>query len=444
MTLFGTDGIRGRYGESPLNDSSIRKIGLAISRSFNDNSIKKVYIAHDGRESCESILRNLIMGICSDRSYEIIYLDLFPTPALTYLLSENDLSDAIGIEITASHNPYHDNGIKIFDKLGYKIKIDQEVEIENIVYEQIDIKNTTNPNISSNNLSRNIYIDFISKLISKHAKTLHKLNIAVDSANGAMSNVITAVKWPDNISITMFNNSPNGKNINQQCGAVYPEYLSSVISKHNKNNDSNYIDFGVCLDGDGDRALIIDSSGNILDGDDLLYLFALHSKGNKRIVGTVMTNYGIRDGLEKEGFDFFETDVGDKNVLESILNNKAYIGAESSGHIIHTDTARIPIGDGLVTMIKFIHLLLDANKSIDEIYPISLKIPSKLINIDSSSQNDFLKKNQLIISKVEEKLNNDGRIFIRKSGTQSLIRILIEHKSIHVLNDAEKLIKSIK
>ncbi len=444
MTLFGTDGIRGRYGESPLNDSSIRKIGLAISRSFNDNSIKKVYIAHDGRESCESILRNLIIGICSDRSYEIIYLDLFPTPALTYLLSENDLSDAIGIEITASHNPYHDNGIKIFDKSGYKIKIDQEVEIENIVYEQIDIKNNTNPNISLNNLSRNIYIDFISKLILKHAETLHKLNIAVDSANGAMSNVITAVKWPDNISITMFNNSPNGKNINQQCGAVHPEYLSSVISKHNKNNDSNYIDFGVCLDGDGDRALIIDSSGNILDGDDLLYLFALHSKGNKRVVGTVMTNYGIRDGLEKEGFDFFETDVGDKNVLESILNYKAYIGAESSGHIIHTDIARIPIGDGLVTMIKFIHLLLDANKSIDEIYPISLKIPSKLINIDSTSQNDFLKKNQLMISKVEEKLNNDGRIFIRKSGTQSLIRILIEHKSIHVLNDAEKLIKSIK
>ena len=444
MTLFGTDGIRGRYGESPLNDSSVRKIGLAISRSFNDNSIKKVYIAHDGRESCESILRNLIIGICSDRSYEIIFLDLFPTPALTYLLSENDHSDAIGIEITASHNPYHDNGIKIFDKLGYKIKIDQEVEIENIVHGQIHIKNNTNPNIPSNNLSRNIYIDFISKLILKHAKTSHKLNIAVDSANGAMSNVITAVKWPNNISITMFNNSPNGKNINQQCGAVYPEYLSSVISKHNKNNDSNYIDFGVCFDGDGDRALIIDSSGNVLDGDDLLYLFALHSKGNKRVVGTVMTNYGIRDGLEKEGFDFFETDVGDKNVLESILNNKAYIGAESSGHIIHTDIARIPIGDGLVTMIKFIHLLLDANKSINEIYPISLKIPSKLINIDSSSQNDFLKKNQLIISKVEEKLNNDGRIFIRKSGTQSLIRILIEHKSIHVLNDAEKLIKSIK
>ena len=444
MSLFGTDGIRGRYGESPLNDSTIRKIGLAISRSFNDNNIKKVYIAHDGRESCESILRNLIIGICSDRSYEIIFLDLFPTPALTYLLSENDLSDAIGIEITASHNPYHDNGIKIFDKLGYKIKIDQEVEIENIVHGQIHIKNNTNPNIPSNNLSRNIYIDFISKLILKHAKTSHKLNIAVDSANGAMSNVITAVKWPNNISITMFNNSPNGKNINQQCGAVYPEYLSSVISKHNKNNDSNYIDFGVCFDGDGDRALIIDSSGNVLDGDDLLYLFALHSKGNKRVVGTVMTNYGIRDGLEKEGFDFFETDVGDKNVLESILNNKAYIGAESSGHIIHTDIARIPIGDGLVTMIKFIHLLLDANKSINEIYPISLKIPSKLINIDSSSQNDFLKKNQLIISKVEEKLNNDGRIFIRKSGTQSLIRILIEHKSIHVLNDAEKLIKSIK
>ena len=156
---------------------------------------------------------------------------------------------------------------------------------------------------------------------------MHKLNIAVDSANGAMSNVITAVKWPDNISITMFNNSPNGKNINQQCGAVHPEYLSSVISKHNKNNDSNYIDFGVCLDGDGDRALIIDSSGNILDGDDLLYLFALHSKGNKRVVGNSSDKLRYQRWTRKRGFDFFETDVGDKNVLESILNYKACIGA---------------------------------------------------------------------------------------------------------------------
>jgi len=240
------------------------------------------------------------------------------------------------------------------------------------------------------------------------------------------------------------NNSPNGKNINSKCGAVHPEYLSNKIREFNEKNQSDYINFGVCFDGDGDRAIIIGPSGDILDGDDLLYLFSLSSKNNKKVVGTVMTNFGIRKSLKINGIDFLETDVGDKNVLESVMHNQAFIGAESSGHIIHTNAARIPIGDGLITLIKFIHLQFDLNKNLEEIYPITLKIPSKLINIECKSPDDFLKEYKINFTKVENILGKDGRLLVRKSGTQSLVRVLIEHKSYDVLNQAEELINSIK
>ena len=156
-----------------------------------------------------------------------------------------------------------------------------------------------------------------------------------------------------------------------------------------------------------------------------------------------MTNFGIRESLKINGIDFLETDVGDKNVLESVIDNQAYIGAESSGHIIHTNTASIPIGDGLISLIKLIHLQFSLNKNIEEIYPNTLKIPSKLINIESKSPDKFLSENNNF-TKVENILGNNGRILVRKSGTQSLVRVLIEHKSNDVLNEAEELINSIK
>jgi len=443
MALFGTDGIRGRYGEYPLDDSTISNIGYAISRSFNDKTIKKIFIAHDGRESSNILCQKIIEGIFCDREYQIIFLGLFPTPALTFILSQNSNLDAIGIEITASHNPYSDNGIKVFDKLGFKITFEQEAMIEKILGDQSHNVNKTEFDFLINNSARELYIKFISELIHSKNKLSHKLRIAVDCANGAMSNIISEIQWPENISLTQFNHSPDGKNINHQCGAVHPEYLLNVILESKDRQKSDYFDFGVCFDGDGDRAIIVSNSGNILDGDDLLYLFSFNSKENTKVVGTVMTNYGIRKSLEKNGIDFLETDVGDKNVLQSIINNHALIGAESSGHIIHTNIAGIPIGDGLVTMIKFIHLLHDYDNNINVIYPSSLKIPSKLINIESMSPADFLKKNQLIFSKVEKILENNGRILVRKSGTQPLIRVLIEHESSQILRDAEKIIKSI-
>lgn len=442
MNLFGTDGIRGKYGNYPLDDSFIQKIGFALSKFFNGN-IKRILICQDGRESSLQIITKLLEGILSDRQYEIKYLGIFPTPSIPIILSENDKRDTVGIIITASHNPYTDNGIKIFNGNGLKLSQDEELQIEKNIPETISIKPDISIQMVQDDSYRDIYSNKITEIFNSKKKSSHKLNIAVDCANGAMSEVISTINFTNNININIFNNSPNGSNINDRCGAVCPEQLSEIISNYNKNNEKNSIDFGICFDGDGDRAVIINSVGEILDGDDLLYLFSIYTNDIKKVVGTVMTNFGIRKNLSLNGIKFIETDVGDKNVLEAVMKNNCLIGTESSGHIVRNDITQIPIGDALVTLIKFIHLLYDIDKNIYEVYPKRLKVPSMLINIETSSPDILIKNNKSKFTKVEKILQKDGRILIRKSGTQSMIRILIEHESEELLQEAKKVIDTL-
>ena len=442
MNLFGTDGIRGKYGNYPLDDSFIQKIGFALSKFFNGN-IKRILICQDGRESSLQIITKLLEGILSDRQYEIKYLGIFPTPSIPIILSENDKRDTVGIIITASHNPYTDNGIKIFNGNGLKLSQDEELQIEKNIPETISIKPDISIQMVQDDSYRDIYSNKITEIFNSKKKSSHKLNIAVDCANGAMSEVISTINFTNNININIFNNSPNGSNINDRCGAVCPEQLSEIISNYNKNNEKNSIDFGICFDGDGDRAVIINSVGEILDGDDLLYLFSIYTNDIKKVVGTVMTNFGIRKNLSLNGIKFIETDVGDKNVLEAVMKNNCLIGTESSGHIVRNDITQIPIGDALVTLIKFIHLLYDIDKNIYEVYPKRLKVPSMLINIETSSPDILINNNKSKFTKVEKILQKDGRILIRTSGTQSMIRILIEHESEELLQEAKKVIDTL-
>ncbi len=442
MKLFGTDGIRNEYGSFPLDTQTIIKIGSALAKTL-DSKIKKILIAHDGRESCNLIYENLVKGVNFHSKYEIIFLDLLPTPAVSYILSNNKDNDAYGIEITASHNPYTDNGIKIFNNYGFKISSSHEDEIERLVDNQDEEIDNSSIECSSGNSLRVSYINFISKIFPNKDNPKQSLKIAVDCANGAISNIINDLNIPENMSLVLLNNTPNGRNINNNCGAVYPEFLSNFIRESNTEKTSQNFDFGMCFDGDGDRAILVDNLGNILDGDDLLYIFALYSGEINKVVGTVMTNYGIRKNLERIGIDFIETDVGDKNVLQAVLENNAFIGSESSGHIIHTDTGTIPIGDGLITMAKIINLVSEKKKSVSELYPMSKKIPSILINIETLSADKYIETNESIFTKVKKMLGNSGRIFVRKSGTQQLVRILIEHESEQILSIVEKEIREI-
>ena len=444
MKLFGTDGIRGKYGVFPMDNLTVRKIGAVISEIYTQR-ISKFFIAHDGRSSHKIIYEELLKGILSSKNSEIIFLDLLPTPSISYILSERVKNNAMGIQITASHNPYTDNGLKIFNSSGYKISLSEE----KIIQEKLELIDNVNNKINISVIKDQQYIDeyinFLSNYSNKYLDDSKNLNIAIDCANGASSKVIKSIRLPPNISLTIFNDKPNGKNINDKCGAVYPEYLSKVIIQNNKNitsSDSGWIDFGMTFDGDGDRSLLISESGRIIDGDEILFILSKNCN-EKSLVGTSMTNFGIRMSLENIGHKFLETDVGDKYVLDAILNNNAFMGSESSGHVIHTDACKIPLGDAMITLIKIIHAIQLSDMSIDKIYPKSLKVPSKLINIETSNPKEFINYNYLNFKKLEELLSENGRIFVRESGTQSMVRILIEHKSLDILENAEKIIESI-
>ncbi len=444
MKLFGTDGIRGKFGDFPLDKSTIRKIGVALSETYSKN-IRKFFIAHDGRSSHKIIYEELLKGILSSRNFEIIFLDLLPTPSMPYILSERTEKDSMGIQITASHNPYTDNGLKIFNSDGYKISHNEENKITQILASIRDVNKKINGPISKNQLYVDDYTNYLTLFSNQYLDNSKKLNVAIDCANGALSGIIKSIKFPKNISLTIFNNNPSGMNINHNCGAVHPDYLSKVIIQKNKNScssDNEWIDFGMTFDGDGDRAILISETGRIIDGDEILYILC-RSGIKKVLVGTSMTNFGIRTSLEKIGHKFIETDVGDKYVLEAILNNNAFMGSESSGHVIHTDACKIPIGDAMITLMKMIYILQLNKTSVNEIYPKSLKIPSKLINIKTTNSKEFIENNHSNFKKIEELLSEDGRILVRESGTQPMVRILIEHKLSDTLKNAEKLVKSL-
>jgi phosphoglucosamine mutase len=446
MKLFGTDGVRGTYGNFPMDNTTIKKIGFALSKIL-DKNIKNIYIAHDGRESFELVYKNLLEGIFFEKAYSIKYIGMLPTPALPFILSNNISKDSIGIQITASHNPYYDNGIKIFDYNGSKISIDKEKAIEEIVNSQDNFQNKIICDFNVDQLSVDLYINYLSEELTKNIKFKKKLNIALDCSNGAVSNIFKSLTVPKNVSFILLNCSPNGKNINYNCGAVYPENLSQFIKDTNGNynkNNNEWIDFGIAFDGDGDRTILISDSGKIIDGDEILYILSTYNfPSTSTIVGTVMTNYGIRTSLDKLGYNFIETAVGDKNVLEGIIQHNAKIGSESSGHVIHTDSNIIPIGDAIITLIRIIHLLEASNSTIEQLYPKSLKIPSELINITATDKESWIKNNFTNIKKVEEILNEDGRILIRESGTQPLLRILIEHRSENTLSKVKEIINNI-
>lgn len=444
MKLFGTDGIRGTFGIYPLDEATIRKIGSTIS-SIYSKKINKIFIAHDGRLSHEVIGKNLIEGILSTSDIEIIFLDLLPTPSIPYILSERDEEDAMGIQITASHNPYMDNGLKIFNSDGFKISSIEEDKIEEILYSIEEVKYTNDLTVIKNSSYTDSYVKYLSNTFDHFVDKSKKIHIALDCANGALSKIIKTLNLHKNISFSIFNDNPNGKNINDNCGAVYPEYLSNTITQRNKEidiTDDEWIDFGITFDGDGDRAILISESGRVIDGDEILFILS-GTETSEILVGTNMTNFGIRESIEKKGHSFIETNVGDKFLLDAILKNNAYMGSESSGHIIHTDVCKIPIGDAMITLIKIIHTLQFQNLSVDEYYPKSLKIPSKLFNIETKDPTELIENNHSKFEKVREILSEDGRILVRESGTQSMVRILIEHKSPDILDKAEEIIKRI-
>ena len=446
MKIFGTDGIRGKVGEYPITTSIIKKLAYAFADTIFQGKKGLIYIGNDGRES-SSIIQNAIFSGISHQGSKCCVVGLLPTPAMSLCLNKLNKELVAGIQITASHNPYDDNGMKFFDKDGLKINNTTEKNIEKIHVSVDEIPDCTDKPQNNHEIFKTMYSDIINKYIGKKIDyTLgknNKLNIFIDCANGSTSKLINRIFNNSIFTVTSIFDEPDGKNINHNCGATNPKVIQDfiksfnsieAISKSNKQKKIK-IDLGVALDGDGDRAIFVSPDGEIVNGDDVLYILTKYNKQKnnirKPVVGTVMTNYGIQDLYKKIDIKFIEAQVGDKNVVEEMIKNDAYIGGESSGHIIINDFENLYVGDGLITMINLISALISFEQPLSELKKEIKPIPSKLVNIRVKDKSGFIndQQNRKVIKELKNKINNRGRIIVRPSGTEELIRLLIEHEN---------------
>lgn len=409
MKYFGTDGIRGKAYEDLTLDLA-KKVGESLSLL----NVNKLVIGMDTRESSKPIKKSLIDGALSV-GIDVYDLDVIPTPAL---ILESYFRKSLGVMITASHNPYYDNGIKIV-KFGYKIDDIDKNMIEDYLDGILTFAHRIDGKLETDN---NSYLDYLSKNIIRT-----NLNVVIDSANGATSNYTHIFDKMCNAKYIAKN--PDGKNINDNCGATHLEYL--------KNNMNNH-DLGIAFDGDGDRIMVVDDKLNTVDGDILIYLFTKwfikHDLLKKRaVVLTVMSNLGIINMLNDIDIDTIITSVGDQNVLDSMKKNNITIGGENSGHII---TPLSITGDGMLNAIILLTILAEENKKLSDLISEIKLYPSKTINIkvkDKSIINNDIINSE--VKRLEKEFGKYGKIILRASGTESLIRVTVMNIDKKVTND---------
>ena len=425
-SIFGTDGIRGRVGSEPVTPMSLVKIGYCFAKEMFGNDKGIVIIGHDGRESSDMIIKNLSVGISAQGS-EVQNSGLISTPALAVYLNIKSIESIVGIQVTASHNNYRDNGMKFFNHTGIKISQINESNINSLFY-NLESNNYQDVIIRKSDISiKETYLEFIKNYISTKLpillKSSKKLFVIFDCANGALSDSINEILDILPIKYSLHNTKPDGKNINDNCGSTKINYICDVIYDLNcKKSES--IDLGVSFDGDGDRVIFL-----------LSQYLSESTSYSKIVVGTFMTNYGIRNLYKIKNINFLETEVGDKYVLEEIKKNNAIIGGESSGHII-INNDNLLLGDGIITFLHILEMLLNQNKKLGDYREIINKLPSKLINIRVQDKESTLssKYNQDLIKKINNSIGHEGRILVRASGTEDLIRVLVEHSDVKQLN----------
>ena len=435
--LFGTDGVRGVAGVE-LTSNLAMEIGKAAAYVLTRNKDNvKVIIGNDGRESSDMLVAALKAGLYS-LGVSVLDVQLIPTPAISYLVEYYKM-DA-GIMVTASHNSYEYNGIKIFDSNGYKLPDEVEDEIEKCIRDDFDypVSKIGRP-LKERNATKD-YGNYLLDCVKKYNPNVSfsSLNIAIDASNGAASNVSEYVYSKLGCNYHIINNRPNGTNINDKCGSMYPEILGEYVVK-------NKLDVGVCYDGDADRAIFIDNLGNIIDGDYAMSIIGLDLKkkdklNNNTIVGTVMNNLGFINFCKDNDIDFIATKVGDRYVLEELKLGGFSLGGEQSGHVILKDYANT--GDGELTSLILFSILADSSIKLSDLSNIMIKYPQVLINVKISNdkQSDFYMNDKIknSIIKFEDLLGTDGRVLVRPSGTEPLIRVMLEGKDLELINKYAK------
>lgn len=425
--LFGTDGIRGEAGCFPLDEKTVCAIGLALAELAGPPGAGRILIGRDTRKSGPWIADRLSQGLAYREVSAIHDLGVMPTAGLAYLTRTGGYD--LGIMISASHNPYRDNGIKLFSGQGSKISDDREIEIERSIESW-----RTAPAVSAcRGLAgpenrESLAADYLAFLSRQAGTRLAPLRLGLDVCNGAAYLLAPRLFRRLGAEVTVINDRPDGRNINRNCGSLHLEGLTRAVT-------ANSLDLGVAFDGDADRALFVTGSGKCLDGDHILYALSRHWKANGalaggQVVGTIMTNLALEKALIREGIPLIRAPVGDKHVLQAMQTSGAVLGGEPSGHIILGDLHTT--GDGLLTAVKLAELVVRRGQSLDDLvagyrpFPQVLDglVVSRKVPIDQSPELSRL------IGNARAQLSDSGRMVVRYSGTEPLLRIMAEGREL--------------
>ncbi|MCZ6470792.1 MAG: phosphoglucosamine mutase [Gammaproteobacteria bacterium] len=416
---FGTDGIRGKVGVLPMTVEFVMKIGWAAGKVLSRKNRGFVIIGKDTRISGYMFESALEAGLAA-AGLNVMLLGPMPTPAVAHLTRAQRAS--AGIVISASHNPYHDDGVKFFNGLGFKLADETEKAIEDMIDSPLEMVESVHIGKASRmDDAKGRYIEFCKSSIPFNAN-LRGMKIVVDCAHGATYHIAPAVFRELGADVVEIGTSPDGLNINQGVGATYPENMRSVVLE-------NSADIGIAFDGDGDRLIMMDSKGNIKDGDQLLYVIAKSKLADRRrsggVVGTLMTNLGLEHALEKESIPFERANVGDRSVMEKLIEHGWYLGGETSGHIICLD--KTTTGDGIIAALQVLDWLVNKGLSLADACIGMDLYPQTLINVPVTDKIDLAVPSiQEAVRAAESELAGTGRVLLRASGTEPLIRVMVE------------------
>lgn len=440
--LFGTDGVRGVANIHPMTAEMALAIGRATAHVCKrDHKHHRIVIGKDTRLSGYMIENALTAGICS-MGVDVLLLGPLPTPGIAF--TTHSMRADAGIVISASHNPYQDNGIKIFSKDGYKISDKLEDEIENLVSTgQInDIRPTADEIGKAQRIDDAIgrYIVFCKNTFPEDL-TLDGLRIVIDCANGATYKVAPIIFSELGADVTAIHNTPDGKNINNHCGSQYTDDLRAKVKE-------TRADVGLAFDGDGDRLIAVDEKGNELSGDQILTICAKHMKAtgqlkNDLVIITPMSNFGLRVAFDELGLRNQEADVGDRNVLELMQKTGAALGGEQSGHIIYLD--HHTTGDGIISALQLLAVAQSSGKKISELAKVMKMAPQKMINVPVTSKPPLenIPAIQEAIRDAEQQLGKRGRVLVRYSGTQMYCRVMVEGPTMELTTRLTKSISEV-
>lgn len=420
---FGTDGVRGRANEGLTLDMAIQ-IGQYLGMYYGKEKHARILIGKDTRLSGDMFELGLAAGATS-MGAQVYLLGVCPTPAVSYLIQKERFD--CGIMVSASHNPYYDNGIKVFNHNGEKMEEEVLLQIEDYIDGKSELTLNTEDKIGEYfewQDGLEIYMSWLKEIVPVD---LSGFKIAVDNANGSATS--TAIETLDSLGATVeaISNSPNGININKNCGSTHPEKLQQMVK------EGDY-DIGLAFDGDADRLIAVNAKGELVDGDYILYICSRYMKSVNRLnknmcVTTVMANLGLYKALDANKIDYVQTPVGDKYVFEEMQKNDYYLGGEQSGHIIFYENA--VTGDGLLTALKLLEIMKNTGKSLEELSEGLFIYPQLLKNVKVNDKEAALKDEALwkVVKEVEDELKDEGRILVRPSGTEPLVRVMVEAKT---------------